>query len=253
MVDNNHNSTIEDSILSPETKTLADLYDMQKEAVSSFDLPIEDYRLEVADLMINKVGVKVKIDGSTEHIMLSDLDRVYTNIQGNMKDVSYLYPSNARRGSRIDFANGAVGLVWSIPDDDIVSKSSKALILNNRVSFYRTFSGYDEDPDSPTYGDSIDNMLLDVKQIDCFVERVDGEIRAHDVGILYDTVIRMYTFQSEVTKNPEIRVGDVAKVLGKYFDVNDVDNLTSGITKIQLANSRTSYDDWNIKPFEPSA
>lgn len=252
MVDNNHNSTIEDSTLDKQTNTLADYYDMQQKAVSSFDLPVDDYRHTVADLMINQVGVKVKIDGTMEHIMLSDLDRVYTNIQGNMKDVSYLYPSNARRGSRIDFPNGAVGLVWSIPDDDIVSKSSKALILNNHVGFFRTLSGYDEDPKSPTYGDSIDNMLLSVKDIDCFVERVDGEIRAHDVGILYDTVIRMYTFQSDVTKNPEIKVGDVAKVLGKYFDVNDVDNLTSGISKIQLANSRTSYDDWKVKPFEPS-
>ena len=238
-----------DSTVEKETRTLADFYDMQRRAVSSFDLPVNDYRDTVADIMINQVGVKVKIDGHTEHIMLSDLDKVYTNIQGNMKDVSYLYGSNVKRGSRIDFDSGAIGLVWSIPDDDIVSESSKALILNNQIEFFRISSGYDEDPDSPTYGDAQESVLLDLKTVDAFVERVDGQIRSHDVGILYDTVVRAYTFQKDVVAEPELRIGDVAKVLGKYFDVNDVDNLTSGITKVQLKNSRTVYDDWIIKPF----
>ncbi len=242
-----------DSTVEKETRTLADFYDMQRRAVSSFDLPVNDYRDTVADIMINQVGVKVKIDGQTEHIMLSDLDKVYTNIQGNMKDVSYLYGSSVKRGSRIDFDSGAIGLVWSIPDDDIVSESSKALILNNQIEFFRISSGYDEDPDSPTYGDAQESVLLDLKTVDAFVERVDGQIRSHDVGILYDTVVRAYTFQKDVIADPELRVGDVAKVLGKYFDVNDVDNLTSGITKVQLKNSRTVYDDWIIKPFIDNA
>lgn len=249
MVDKLDDRHIDDSTVEKEqnSRTLVDYYDMQKQATSSFDLDVTTYRDAIADLMIQQVGVKVSIDGTTEHIMLADLDRIYTNLQGNMKDVTYLFATTAKRGSRVDFPNGAIGMVWSIPDDDIVAKSSKMLIFNSNVQFFRRMSGYDEDVNSPTYGDAIENTLLDMKLSPCFVERIDGEIRAHDVGILQESILRMFTFQSEVKKDPEIKIGDVAMIDGAYYDVGDVDNFTSGITRIQLKNSRTAYDEWKVQ------
>ena len=232
------------------TKTLADYYDAQNRAASAFEIPVDEYRDMLADLTINQIGIPVLVDGQREHIMLADLEKVITNIQGNMKSADFLHASKVKRGSRIDFDNGAVGLCWSIPDDDIVSLSSILIILNNRIEFFRIASGYDENPNSPTYGDSITNTLYTIQTVDAFVERIDGQIRAQDNGIFHDSVLRVFTFEKDVMSEPKLKLGDIAKINSKYYEVNDIDDFTSGVTRLQLAKTRTDYDGWTVEPFE---
>lgn len=234
---NNRESTIEES--RRLTPTPVDDYDAAKNAISSFDLPIEDFTEMVNDLTINQLGTGVKVDGKREYILLSDLRKIYTNLQSNMKNCTFLHSTRAQRGSRIDFDKGAVAVVYSIPNDDFVSYSAQIVIFNSVLNFYDLPKEVDDNPNSPTYGDFVQTKKILKNTISCFVEKANGDVRHQDVGILQDTVLRVIAIQDEV---PSITVGDIVKFSNKYYEVNDFDDITSGIITIQLRNTRNNYD-----------
>ena len=241
MADYNYDSTLGRS--NRETQTPADIFDVVYNSESTFDLPIEDTRLLVNDLMIHQIGTKVLVDGQTEFILTSDLRKRYSNLHNNMKDCSFLHATRAKRGSIVTFPNESQALVFDIPNDDIVSYSARIVVFNNRLDFFRPEVTYDEDPKSPTYGDEISFLLRTEKSIPVFIEKVDGYLKNQDVGLLHDSVYKVIGSQEMITANVE----DVVRVADKYYEISDIDKLTSGICVLQLRSSRNEYDKYVVK------
>ena len=237
------NSTVGKEQLQRQTQTTADIFDAVYSAPSTFDLPLDEIKNYVNDLMINQIGTKVFVDNNPEFIITSDLKRVYTNIQSNMKEATFLHSTCAKRGSIIEFPNKSKAIVYDIPNDDIVMFSAKIVIFNSELNFYRPFEEYDEDTKSKTYGDMVKFMLLLDKKIPVFIERIDGQIRNDDVGILHDSVYRVIGSDSMINANVE----DVVTINGKYYEISDIDKLTSGICVLQLRTTRDNYDDYIVK------
>lgn len=230
--------------------TTADIYETAKTVPSTFELPIEDVKGYVNDLMINQIGTKVDIDGHTEFLMLADLEKIYTNLQSNMKNAVFLHTSVARRGSRVVFQNGSVAIVYTNPNDDIVSLSAKIVICNAKLAIYRPSKSFDEDPHSPTYGDEVERLMVKKAGIDVFIERINGEMRHRDIGLLHDTVMQCVAFQKDVLPEDDasddegILVGDIVEYKGKYYEISDVDIITSGVTTLQMRSTRVDYRKW---------
>lgn len=226
-----------------QTQTTADIFDAVYSAPSAFDLPLEDIKDYVNDLMINQIGTRVLVDGQPEFVITSDLKKVYSNIQSNMKEVTFLHTTVAQRGSIVEFPNGSQAIVYSIPNDDIVINSARIVIFNNHIDFFRPRVEYDEDPHSPTYGDVKEMLFMIEQSIPVFIEKIGVDLRNQDVGLLHDTVCRVVGSQSQI----ETRVGDVVRVEGRYYEISDVDTLTTGVCNIQLRTTRDNYDKYVIK------
>lgn len=226
-----------------ESQTTADIFDAVYSAPSTFDLPLEDIKDYVNDLMINQIGTRVLVDGQPEFVITSDLKKVYSNIQSNMKEATFLHTTVAKRGSIIEFPNGSQAIVYSIPNDDIVINSARIVIFNNHIDFFRPRVEYDEDPHSPTYGDVKEMLFMVEQSVPVFIEKIGVDFRNQDVGLLHDTVYRVVGSQSQI----ETRVGDVVRVEGRYYEISDVDTLTMGVCNIQLRTTRDNYDKYVIK------
>ena len=226
-----------------QNQTTADIFDAVYSAPSTFDLPLEDIKDYVNDLMINQIGTRVLIDGQPEFVITSDLKKVYSNIQSNMKEVTFLHTTVAQRGSIVEFPNGSQAIVYSIPNDDIVINSARIVIFNNQIDFFRPRVEYDEDPHSPTYGDVKEMLFMIEQSIPVFIEKIGVDFRNQDVGLLHDTVYRVVGSQNRI----ETRVGDVVRVEGRYYEISDVDTLTTGVCNIQLRTTRDNYDKYVIK------
>lgn len=226
-----------------ESQTTADIFDAVYSAPSTFDLPLDDIQTYVNDLLINQIGTKVFVDGQPEFIITSDLKKIYSNIQSNMKDATFLHTSVVKRGSIIEFPNGSQAIVYSVPNDDIVINSARIVIYNNHVDFFRPRVEYDENPKSPTYGDVTEILFMIEKSIPVFIEKIGADFRNQDVGLLHDTVYRVIGSQSQI----DTKIGDVVMVEGGYYEISDIDTLTSGVCTIQLRTTRDNYDKYVIK------
>lgn len=226
-----------------DSQTTADIFDAVYSAPSTFDLPLEDIKDYVNDLMINQIGTRVFIDGQPEFIITSDLKKIYSNIQSNMKEATFLHTTIAERGSIVEFPNGSQAIVYNIPNDDIVINSARIVIFNNHIDFFRPRVEYDEDPKSPTYGDVKEMLFMIEQSVPVFIEKIGVDFRNQDVGLLHDTVYRVVGSQKQI----ETRVGDVVRVEDSYYEVSDVDILTKGVCNIQLRTTRDNYDKYVIK------
>ncbi|MBU5669655.1 hypothetical protein KQI68_07350 [Peptoniphilus sp. MSJ-1] len=228
---------------SEEHRTTADVFDAVYSTPSTFDLPLDDIKTYVDDLLIHQIGTKVLVDGNPEFVITSDLKKVYTNIQGHMKDATFLHTTAAKRGSIVEFPNGSLAIVYTIPNDDIVIKSARIVIFNNYIDFFSPRVEYDEDPNSPTYGDVKEFLVITEKRMPVYIEKTGIEYRNQDVGLLHDTVYRLVGSQKDMTA----KIGDVVLVEGGYYEISDKDTLTSGICNMQLRTTRDNYDKYVIK------
>lgn len=226
-----------------ESQTTADIFDAIYSAPSTFDLPLDDIKTYVNDLLINQIGTRVLIDGQPEFIITSDLKKIYSNIQSNMKDATFLHTSVAKRGSIVEFLNGTQAIVYNIPNDDIVILSARIIIFNNHIDFFRPRVEYDENPKSSTYGDVKEILFMREQSVPVFIEKIGVDFRNQDVGLLHDTVYRVIGSQNQI----DTKVGDVVMVEGRYYEISDVDTLTSGVCNIQLRTTRDNYDKYVIK------
>lgn len=226
-----------------ESQTTADIFDAIYSAPSTFDLPLDDIKTYVNDLLINQIGTRVLVDGQPEFIITSDLKKIYSNIQSNMKDATFLHTSVAKRGSIVEFLNGTQAIVYNIPNDDIVILSARIIIFNNHIDFFRPRVEYDENPKSSTYGDVKEILFMREQSVPVFIEKIGVDFRNQDVGLLHDTVYRVIGSQSLI----DTKVGDVVMVEGRYYEISDVDTLTSGVCNIQLRTTRDNYDKYVIK------
>lgn len=198
----------------------------------AFDLPINEVKGYVSDLMV-QIGENVTVDGVSTKIMIADLERIYSNLQQNMKNTVFLYDTTVTRGSRVNFEDGKVAIVYNNPNDDIVSKSAQILICNSSPEIYRYGEVYDTNRKSPTYGDIISKGLSLRGTAYGFIERLTAKEKQFDVGLLHDAILRFVTFKSTDTD-----LGDIFKYKGKQYRVIDVDDITEGILVIQLASVR---------------
>lgn len=226
-----------------ESQTTADIFDAIYSAPSTFDLPLDDIKTYVNDLLINQIGTRVLVDGQPEFIITSDLKKIYSNIQSNMKEATFLHTSVAKRGSIVEFLNGTQAIVYNIPNDDIVILSARIIIFNNHIDFFRPRVEYDENPKSSTYGDVKEILFMREQSVPVFIEKIGVDFRNQDVGLLHDTVYRVIGSQSLI----DTKVGDVVMVEGRYYEISDVDTLTSGVCNIQLRTTRDNYDKYVIK------
>lgn len=226
-----------------ESQTTADIFDAIYSAPSTFDLPLDDIKTYVNDLLINQIGTRVLVDGQPEFIITSDLKKIYSNIQSNMKEATFLHTSVAKRGSIVEFLNGTQAIVYNIPNDDIVILSARIVVFNNRIDFFRPRVEYDENPKSSTYGDVKEILFMREQSVPVFIEKIGVDFRNQDVGLLHDTVYRVIGSQSLI----DTKVGDVVMVEGRYYEISDVDTLTSGVCNIQLRTTRDNYDKYVIK------
>ena len=240
-MDNYFDSTVGRS--QRENQTTADIFDAIYSAPSTFDLPLDDIKTYVNDLLINQIGTKVLVDGQPEFVITSDLKKIYSNIQSNMKDATFLHTSVAKRGSIVEFPNGSQAIVYNIPNDDIVILSARIVVFNNHIDFFRPRVEYDEDPKSPTYGDVKEILFMIEQSVPVFIEKIGVDFRNQDVGLLHDTVYRVIGSQNQI----DTKVGDVVTVEGKYYEISDIDTLTTGVCTIQLRTTRDNYDKYVIK------
>lgn len=226
-----------------DSQTTADIFDAVYSAPSTFDLPLDDIKDYVNDLMINQIGTRVLVDGQPEFVITSDLKKIYSNIQSNMKEATFLHTTVAKRGSIIEFPNGSKAIVYNIPNDDIVINSARIVIFNNHIDFFRPRVEYDENPNSPTYGDVKEMLFMIEQSVPVFIEKIGVDFRNQDVGLLHDTVYRVIGSQNQI----DTKVGDVVTVEGGYYEISDVDTLTSGVCTIQLRTTRDNYDKYVVK------
>lgn len=226
-----------------DSQTTADIFDAVYSAPSTFDLPLDDIKDYVNDLMINQIGTRVLVDGQPEFVITSDLKKIYSNIQNNMKEATFLHTTVAKRGSIIEFPNGSKAIVYNIPNDDIVINSARIVIFNNNIDFFRPRVEYDENPNSPTYGDVKEILFMIEQSVPVFIEKIGVDFRNQDVGLLHDTVYRVIGSQNQI----DTKVGDVVMVEGGYYEISDVDTLTSGVCTIQLRTTRDNYDKYVVK------
>jgi len=226
-----------------DSQTTADIFDAVYSAPSTFDLPLDDIKDYVNDLMINQIGTRVLVDGQPEFVITSDLKKIYSNIQSNMKEATFLHTTVAKRGSIIEFPNGSKAIVYNIPNDDIVINSARIVIFNNHIDLFRPRVEYDENPNSPTYGDVKEMLFMIEQSVPVFIEKIGVDFRNQDVGLLHDTVYRVIGSQNQI----DTKVGDVVTVEGGYYEISDVDTLTSGVCTIQLRTTRDNYDKYVVK------
>lgn len=198
-----------------------------------FDLPTDEVKGYINDLM-EQIGDEVVIDYTqTTKVMIADLERVYDNLQQNMKRTVLRQDINIKRGSRLDFKDGRIGIVFTSPNDDIVSLSAQILVCNSKPEILSYGELYDNDPKSKTYGDTIDKGLVHKCFADGFIERIDAKENQYDVGILHDAVLRFITFQGT-----DVALEDILIYHNKNYRVIDIDDITDGILVIQLASVR---------------
>lgn len=197
-----------------------------------FDLPIDEVKNTLKDLM-TQIGEEVLVDSVTTKIQLADLEKIYSNLQQNMKRTVFLYDTIVSRGSRIDFKDGRVAIVYNTPNDDIVSKSAQILICNSKPEVFRFGEVYDTDPTSKTFGDIKSQGLTSKGKADGFIERLTAKEKQYDVGLLHDAILRFITFIGT-----DIMLGDILRYNNKKYKVIDIDDITQGILVVQLANVR---------------
>lgn len=197
---------------------------------SSFDLPINEVSGYVEDLL-TQMGERVEVDGFPTTIMTADLQRTYYKMEESMKDTVFLHNLNVSRGSKVVFEDGSVAIVFTVPNDDLVSKSGRILFCNSQVEFGKFTEIYDDDPTSKTYGDIISRGFVADRTYDGYIERVTAREKQYDFGLLHETTIKFVTFG-----NANINYDDIAVFRGREYKIVDIDDIAKGILTVQLAS-----------------
>lgn len=200
---------------------------------NAFDLPIGEVKGYITDLM-EQIGEVCVIDTQAPtKVMIADLDKIYSNLQQNMKKTVFLHDTVVERGSRVEFTDGRKAIVYTVPNDDIVSKSAQILLCNCSPEILSYGEVYDTNPSSKTFGDVISKGLVHKAVADGFIERLSAKEKQFDVGLLHDAILRLVTFQGT-----NVALEDILIYKDKHYRVIDVDDITEGILVVQLATVR---------------
>lgn len=181
----------------------------------ALNLPIEESIEIIRDIM-EQLGVEAIIDGVSTRIMVSDLNRDYDRRSDHIKQTTVLKEVPIRRGSEVLFNDGNSAIVYTIPNDDIVSNSCKLLMCNGTLQKIERQTEYDENT-----GDVLGEQEILVAEYPAFIERKSGGETLIDAGISHEA-----TAQAVVALSADISLGDRLEVQGKRFRVTDVDDMT---------------------------
>lgn len=169
------------------------------------------------------VGVDCTIDGVATKALISDLTDAKSYLQENMKSVVVPKPFAVNRGSTIVLSDGRIGLVYTVPNDDQVVYSFRAMICNAKLDVIGDVVTF-----APN-GDELSRIPGTLASLDGVMERLSAGLRQTELGLVRQTLIRFYTFPSF---KPELGVRVSMK--GIEFKVTDVDDLEDGILILML-------------------
>jgi len=190
------------------------------------DLPIDDVKVYVNDLL-DQIGKSCTIDGISTKIMLSDLEYTRSFLEENMKQAVIPQGVSVHRGSKVLITDsGLTGIVYTNPNDDLVSLSVRLLICNSSIQVKTYVKVYDKDT-----GDLTGNTSSLSTAITGFIERVSATEKQYDMGLLHETVLRFITFAGA-----SIKMDDSVQFNNKNYKVIDINELTDGLLMVQLAN-----------------
>lgn len=187
----------------------------------ALDLPISDVK-EYVESFMQQIGIDCTIDGIPTKVMLSDVSTYY-NLHENMKQAVLLRDIPVRRGSKIITQNG-VSLVYTMPNDDLVSWSVKILMCNATLELIRQDIVYDEDT-----GDIISDSGSSANMIDGFIERAGALDKIYDLGIINE-----YAMKLTICSDTDVCVNDRIRYRNRLYRVIDINDMTGGLLLLLL-------------------
>lgn len=199
----------------------------------AFDLPIDDVTGYVEDLLL-QIGADCTVDGVSTKIMISDLQRAYSNIDENSKQAVLSKKIVVDKGSVVNFTDGRNALVYTIPNDDMVSYSMNILMCNSTIEVFRYAEVYDEDKTSKTFGDIVSSGEMSQGFVIGFIERLTAREKQYDVGLLHESVLRFISVVGS-----DLKMEDIVVFKTKKYRVVDIDDITEGLHVVQLASVRS--------------
>ncbi len=193
----------------------------------ALELPTEEVKIYIEEAL-EQFGILCTVDKTqSTKIMISDLLRSYSNIMENQKQAVVSKDITVIRGSEIEFFDGRMAIVFSIPNDDLVSLSMKILMCNAKLTVADTVDDYNDD------GDIIGRHSETRTILSGFIERLTAKEKQFDVGLLHDAVLRFVTYV-----DADIGLDDGVEFKTKKYRVIDIDDITEGLLVVQLASVR---------------
>lgn len=181
----------------------------------ALNLPIEE-SVELLKGIMEQLGVDATVNGVPTKIMVSDLNRDYSRFSDHIKQATVLKEVPLQRGSEVRFADGNSAIVFTIPNDDIVSNSCKLLMCNGVLQKVQIETQYDENT-----GDILSEQEVIVAEYPAFIQRRSGGEMLIDAGIFHEATVQAIT-----ALGCDLAHGDKVEINGKSFRVTDVDDMT---------------------------
>lgn len=194
---------------------------------NSIDLPLAEITSYMEGLL-ESLGVDCTIDGVSTKILISDIKDNLDAFSSNSKQIVISKTITVQKGSLVELHTGTNGIIYTAISDDMVSNSAKMLICNAVINVLSHETTYQTNGDISSDEETISCVLLG------FIERVSAREKQMDIGLLYDTTLRLITFS-----DAEIVMDDIVDYKEKKYKVIDIDNITEGLLIIQLASIRT--------------
>lgn len=187
----------------------------------ALDLPISDIMVYVNDAL-QQFGSKCQIDGSATYIMMSNIDKQNTN--DNLKQAVISKNISVKKGSKIVFDDGKVAIVYTVPNDDMVSYSSQLLMCNGKIQLLEENTVYDENT-----GKIISKSLDVKKELDGYIERESYDEKNIDLGLSQEERLKFVTFIDN-----DVKINDLVLFKDKKYKVIDIDNVVDGLLIIRI-------------------
>jgi len=190
----------------------------------ALELPIADIT-QTLNEALDGFGTACTIDGVATNILISD--EMPTN--NFLKDASKLCVVKKaiaiQRGSKVIFTeDNKKGIVYTIPNNDMVAWSIRMLICNAVMITYEQVDTYDENT-----GDLLSSGEIPDSMIDGYVERLNATEKLLDVGLLHEAEIRFTTYD-----DVSLALEDVVNIKNKKYKIIDVNDMTDGLLVMQL-------------------
>lgn len=190
------------------------------------ELPIDEVTGYLEGLLIG-LGTECTINEIPTRVMMSDLTKTYNNIEQNSKQVVVSKSVNVKRGDPVAFPDGRTAIVYTMPNDDVVSYSVRFLMCNSLVRFTRKGNDIYDEETGDLLVDATENEVL----TDGFIEIMNSTSQEYDMGRTTRGNVRFTTYP-----DMDIKVGDVAHYEGKMYDVYHIDDITEGRLSVTMKN-----------------
>jgi len=195
---------------------------------NSLGIPVSDIRDIISDVM-ETLGEPIEINGLTTVATIVDAKEAITVFRQNLKQIVVLYNIPIERGDLVYFRTDKIGIIYNIPNEDIVSYNAEMLVFNSSIDIHKDEVVYDEDINSSTYGSIIssgENFQFTQKG---YIERLTTSEQLTDMGY---RIFTSFKFITDVSFVPDY--ADIIYFKGKRFKINDIDTVTRGLVTIEI-------------------